>query len=90
MKKTITLKIYGKVQGVFYRKSAKQKAEELGLTGYVRNESDGSVFSAATGTEAQLQDFIRWCHQGPSGAFVSSVITATQPLQEFDRFTIMR
>jgi acylphosphatase len=73
MIKRIRLQISGKVQGVWYRASTQQKAQELGLTGWVRNEPDGSVLAEAEGTANQLADFAAWCHQGPTHARVSGV-----------------
>jgi len=66
--------IGGKVQGVFFRRRAKEKADELGLTGFVENREDGSVFIFAEGMEDALQELEQWCHHGPPGANVESVI----------------
>lgn len=78
------------MQGVFFRVSAKRKADELGLTGYVRNEADGSVYIEAEGPEADLNLFRDWCHRGPSGAKVDRVITTTIPPIGFNDFSIQR
>ena len=67
---TIQLIIKGKVQGVFYRASAKEKAEDLGLTGWVKNTPEGYVEIMATGEMDVLERFITWCKKGPSRAFV--------------------
>lgn len=65
--------VAGKVQGVFYRASAAQKANELKIGGWVRNRSDGMVEILAEGEENLLHEFINWCHKGPSGAQVDRV-----------------
>ena len=90
MNHTYAIHIKGKVQGVFYRKSAREKAIEIGLTGTVSNEDDDSVLILATGTESQLKTFIDWCWQGPSRAKVESVQHEQLPTREFAGFIISR
>ncbi|RUO29305.1 acylphosphatase [Aliidiomarina sedimenti] len=68
-----TLQIKGTVQGVFYRKSSAQKAQELDLRGYVRNCEDGSVELVAEGDTSQLQALLDWCWQGPANARVTAI-----------------
>jgi len=72
-KQQIQLKISGKVQGVYYRASMQRKARELGITGLVRNEPDGSVYAEAEGDEKQLETLLDWCRQGPPAAEVERV-----------------
>jgi acylphosphatase len=67
------LKISGKVQGVFYRQSTKQKARQLGISGYVKNEKDGTVFVDAIGPLDKLDELIAWCQKGPPSASVKNV-----------------
>ena len=88
--KTVSIIVSGKVQGVWYRQSTKEKATELGVTGNVRNQPDGSVAIVATGLSNQLDQFIEWCHQGPPRAQVTHVEVTELPLQSFDRFMIER
>lgn len=90
MLKTVSIIVTGKVQGVWYRRSAKEKATELGVTGNVRNQPDGSVAILATGLTNQLDLFIEWCRQGPPGAQISSLDIKYLPLQHFDKFVIER
>lgn len=52
------LRISGTVQGVFYRSTAQKIAQEIGLVGWVRNCSDGTVEAVAQGTKKQLDDFV--------------------------------
>ena len=68
--KTIRLTIKGKVQGVFYRATAKDVADLIGIKGWVRNLPDHNVEITVTATEETLQKFINWCKQGPSKARV--------------------
>jgi acylphosphatase len=65
--------IRGRVQGVYYRASMLQEAQKLGLKGWVRNRSDGSVEAVAEGPNRHLEDLISWCRQGPPGAKVTQV-----------------
>lgn len=90
MLKTLSIIVTGKVQGVWYRQSAKEKATELGVTGNVRNQPDVSVAIIATGLAKQLDQFIEWCRQGPPRALVTNVEVTELPLQSFDRFVIER
>lgn len=90
MLKTLSIIVTGKVQGVWFRQSAKEKATELGVTGNVRNQPDGSVAIIATGLANQLDQFIEWCRQGPPRALVTNVEVTELPLQSFDRFVIER
>lgn len=77
MSKQVRLLIYGRVQGVFYRVSAKQQADILGIKGWVRNLPDGQVEVFAEGDESAVRKLITWCHLGPPGARVEKV-TLTQ------------
>lgn len=65
--------VRGNVQGVGYRMSMLYAAKRLGLTGWVRNRQDGSVEAMAQGTEADVDAFIDWAHQGPELARIESV-----------------
>ncbi len=71
-------RVTGQVQGVFYRASAQQEAIRLGLTGWVRNMSDGGVEAVACGTPEQLSAFETWLKQGPPKAVVEGVDVQTE------------
>lgn len=87
----VTLRIQGKVQGVFFRESARAEATRLGLTGWVRNRSDGAVEAVVEGPPAMLEEFIRWCHRGPTQARVSGVErTDGEATGEFSQFIVER
>jgi len=90
VKKTISIIISGKVQGVFYRQSTKAKASELGITGYVKNLPDGSVYVIATANAEQLAALMTWCKTGPPRAMVDTITTEELPLHPFTEFTIER
>ena len=78
------------VQGVNYRSNAREKAEELGLSGFVRNEDDGSVYVEAEGAPLELEKLVAWCRQGPSRAAVSSVFISDGEMKNFKGFEIRR
>jgi len=71
--KAIQIKVYGRVQGVYFRANTCQKAIELGLAGSVQNQHDGSVLIIAEGNNDSLQQLINWCHKGPLLAKVTLV-----------------
>lgn len=65
--------VHGQVQGVGYRYSARAEAERLGVSGWVRNRSDGTVEAEVYGDAAQVEHMIEWLGRGPLGAAVSSI-----------------
>lgn len=65
--------VSGNVQGVFFRDSTRQKAEELGLTGWVKNTSDGRVEAVFEGPTDEVRQMVDWCENGPSQADVDDV-----------------
>ncbi|GLP94889.1 acylphosphatase [Paraferrimonas sedimenticola] len=67
------VRVSGKVQGVWYRASAKARAQELGLTGYVKNLEDGQVALVLQGAEPAVAQMLDWCAQGPEQAKVDRV-----------------
>lgn len=69
----VHLYITGKVQGVFYRASAARVANGWGLSGWVRNLSDGRVELVAEGDRPQVEALILWCREGPPDASVKRV-----------------
>jgi acylphosphatase len=83
--------ISGRVQGVWYRASTKQKAEQLGVFGWVRNTNEGHVEAVFEGEENQVNEMIKWCHQGPPLSRVENVKVEKQnEIRNFDRFEITR
>lgn len=69
----VHVQIHGKVQGVFFRKSAKIEADRLGITGWIKNLEDGSVEATVSGTQQKLKEFTVWCKHGPPFAEVEKV-----------------
>ncbi|MEO8713321.1 MAG: acylphosphatase [Parafilimonas sp.] len=81
--------IKGKVQGVFFRKNTKQLATDLNINGWVKNTDDGNVEILAQATEDAVEEFIRWCKQGPPGAGVKDVeIKDTEVDDDLKNFSI--
>ena len=90
MLKKIHLLISGKVQGVFYRVNTKNKADELGLTGWAKNTPDGKVEVLAEGKEGGLKEFIKWCYNGSRGAKIDEVEVEWSDYEnKFDNFEIL-
>ena len=71
--KQASIIVSGRVQGVYFRASARNYARQLGIKGWVRNCADGSVEALAEGEQNQLRQFITWCQSGPPGALVTDV-----------------
>jgi acylphosphatase len=88
MKEKISIHCYicGKVQGVFFRASAKEEADLLGITGFARNLSDGRVEVIASGEREKLIKFHTWLKQGPPFAHVQDITYEELPWQTFERF----
>jgi acylphosphatase len=67
--------VSGQVQGVFFRDSVRERAEQLGLIGWVRNIPDGRVEALFEGPSESVREMVRWCEEGPSHADVENVDT---------------
>jgi acylphosphatase len=86
----VSIKITGNVQGVYFRGSARDKADTLGIVGFVQNQNDGSVYIEAEGSSADLSAFIIWCKIGPPRAQVMTFVIEDQPEKEYVGFEIRR
>ena len=71
--------ISGRVQGVFFRAEARQRARSLGLAGWVQNRADGAVEVAFEGPKEAVESMLRWCNQGPAAARVDAVDVIWEP-----------
>ncbi|CAN7734096.1 acylphosphatase [Phyllobacterium sp. LjRoot231] len=88
--KLAMVRIRGKVQGVSFRVWTRMEARKLALTGWVRNEDDGSVAALIAGTEDAVSEMLQNFWQGPPGAHVSSVTSEDIGTGEApDRFDIV-
>lgn len=85
----LTTKIYGRVQGVGFRMSAQSMAIKLNITGFVKNEEDGTVYIEAEGEEENLKKFLEWCYKSPLTAKIDKTETEfTSELKCFSNFQI--
>lgn len=81
--------IEGIVQGVFFRASTIEESSKLGLTGWVKNCSDGRVEAVFEGETDKIEQIVEWCKKGPPGAVVRNVETVWERATgEYDSFTI--
>jgi len=90
MTKHIDITVKGKVQGVFYRASTKAVADQLGVKGYISNETNGDVFIAAEGDNVSLEMFLDWCNEGPQNAVVTSVESHEGELKNYRNFEVVK
>jgi acylphosphatase len=65
--------VHGAVQGVFFRVQTRDRARSLGVDGWVRNTSAGTVEAVFEGGDEQVESMVEWCRRGPAGARVEDV-----------------
>ena len=83
------VRVEGRVQGVGFRYSARRKADLLGLTGWVRNDYDGSVVLFVQGKGSRVAKYLHWLSQGPSMATVTNLVKVpSSPDEELISFEI--
>ena len=83
------VRISGQVQGVFFRDSTRQKAEELNLVGWVKNLPDGRVEAVFEGPPEEVKEMLRWCEEGPQQATVENVDTDIEdPVGDLSGFEV--
>ncbi len=83
------VRIAGQVQGVFFRDSTRQKAEELNLAGWVKNLPDGRVEAVFEGPPDEVKKMLRWCEEGPRQATVENVDTDIEdPVGDLSGFEV--
>ncbi|RAP32993.1 acylphosphatase [Candidatus Marinamargulisbacteria bacterium SCGC AG-439-L15] len=88
-KQQVRVKIYGQVQGVFFRAFTQEKAKELALTGWVKNKDDGSVEAVFQGAPKILHQMLDWCKEGSPHSTVDSLHPEWEGLDTvFDEFEI--
>ncbi len=81
--------ISGDVQGVFFRFFVRDKAEVLGLNGFVKNRGDKKVEVVVEGHELKIKKLIEECRVGPKGASVENIEVHMEPFKnEFSKFRI--
>ena len=82
------VRVRGRVQGVFFRVEACDRARSLGLAGWVRNASDGTVEAVFEGEQERVRSMVDWCHRGPPGASVDGVDVEWEEPQGESPFTV--
>ena len=85
-----SVRVTGRVQGVFYRAWTTQQAEAIGAKGWVRNAADGSVEAHVEGEEAAVAALIDAMREGPDGAVVSNIEIADAEPEDVEHFTVRR
>jgi acylphosphatase len=80
--------VRGRVQGVFFRAEAAERARSLRLGGWIRNNRDGTVEAVFEGPRERVESMIRWCAKGPSGAVVEAVETEWEEPQGANGFAV--
>ncbi len=88
--KTIRLNIKGKVQGVFFRATAKAEANQIGITGIVKNRDDNSVEIIASGSDQNLEQFIAWAKKGSPASIIEKISIEEIPEEFFSSFSILK
>jgi acylphosphatase len=82
------IQIFGRVQGVGFRYSARLAARNYGIKGYVRNMSDGSVYLEVEGSEDNVNKFINWCRVGPDFAYIDRINIVDASLRNYESFEV--
>lgn len=91
MKTQYTIKISGDVQAVGFRFWLKQKARDLNLSGFVRNQDNGNVYTLVQGEKEDLDDYLDLCKEGPELANVKNVEYKEEDIEEnLESFEIMQ
>jgi acylphosphatase len=88
MKRSYKIVVTGTVQGVGFRMHTRRQAQSLRITGWVKNQPDGSVLISAEGEEHDLELFLQWCHKGPDNARVQEVEVLDQPVKGYGHFDV--
>lgn len=89
MRTRVRLRITGRVQGVWYRGATEAEARKLGVDGWVRNCSDGSVEALLEGEPVAVRALVEWCRTGPPGARVTHLAECPEPAgPDLDGFRI--
>lgn len=88
MRRHLNLTLSGKVKHIGFRFMTMQAAYKHGVTGYVRNKSNGSIYIEVEGEDENLQSFLDWCKTGPVGAEITEIDTVEAEMKDFKSFDI--
>ena len=82
--------ISGKVQGVYYRQNTATQAQELNISGWIRNLKDGKVEAVFEGEKNNVNKLLDWCYSGPKNAIVNNIEIVNEPFKnEYPNFQIL-
>jgi len=79
---------HGRVQGVFFRDSTRQRAEAAGVAGWVANQPDGTVEAVFEGADGAVEALVRWMEEGPRGAEVERTEVSEEEPEGLDGFDV--
>ncbi|AGN02317.1 acylphosphatase [Salinarchaeum sp. Harcht-Bsk1] len=82
--------VTGRVQGVFFRATTRDRAEAVGVDGWVRNLEDGRVEAVFEGTDEQVTEMVEFCHEGSPAASVEAVEVEREPPEGLSGFDVRR
>jgi acylphosphatase len=88
MKTGYAIRVTGKVQNVGFRFYTIKTANEFNISGFVKNEPDGTVYIEAEGENDMLEAFIHWCRRGPEWARVDRFELQEQPVMNYKEFKV--
>jgi acylphosphatase len=80
--------VHGRVQGVFFRDTARRMSQSRGLGGWVRNTPDGTVEAVFEGDPEAVESMVRWCREGPRGAVVERLEVVDEEPEGLTEFRI--
>jgi acylphosphatase len=86
--KNLKIIVKGKVQGVWFRATTQKIAQELKLSGFVRNEADGDVYIEVTGDEEPIKEFLYWLTEGPEISDVEKLTIEKNEITHLSHFEI--
>jgi acylphosphatase len=80
--------VHGRVQGVFFRETARRRALSAGLAGWIRNTADGTVEAVFEGEPEQVERLVEFCREGPRGARVEWVDVGAEEPEDLAGFDV--
>lgn len=80
--------VHGRVQGVFFRDTTRRRARQDGVSGWVRNRPDGAVEAVFEGEGDDVERLVRFCREGPRGAYVERVERFDEQPEGLEGFSI--
>jgi acylphosphatase len=80
--------VSGEVQGVFFRETARRKATEAGVAGWITNRSDGRVEAVFEGPAEAVDELVEFCRQGPTAATVEDIDVQTEEPESLSGFDV--